>query len=175
MKRSNQFAIALAVFSASAVPTLAQDVLPSSGDSFTIYGEVEDWTIYLDNDRGTCLAERSDIEGNVIQMGLTKDQKYGYVGVFTKADIDTKGRQEIAIAVDGEVFAGESHGIKSKKLGGEYSGGYILTNNPDMVTAIANGKTLVAFPEKTGAFTVDLTGTKRAIEEARKCTQEATG
>lgn len=164
------FAAALVISAGSAA--LAADPIPSSGDTFTIYSEVEGWTVYSDTSTGTCLVEKTDEMGNAVQMGLTKDQAYGYLGVFTTADVDIKKGQEIVVAVDGSVFTGEGTGIKSKKLKGDYSGGYLLTNNPNFVSAIENGQKMVAFPEKTGAFTVDLTGTKKAIEAARKCNME---
>lgn len=166
------FVAATTLFSAE---VLASEVLPSSGDAFTAYSEVENWTIYSDATTGTCLAERADGEGNVLQMGLTKDHGYGYIGVFTTADVKIKSKQDVSIAIDGSVFTGESHGIKSKKLVGDYKGGYILANNPDFIKAIEEGHELVAFPQKTGAFVVDLSGTKRAIEETRKCNMETSG
>ena len=44
----------------------------------------------------------------------------------------------------------------------------MVTNNP-FVNAIANGKELVAFPEQTGVLVVNLTGTKKAIEQIEAC------
>ena len=146
--------------------------IPQSSDGFTVYNEVEDWTVYADADTKTCLVERVDDLGNVMQMGVTKDHDYAYVGIFTLADVKIRKKEDIAIAVDGTIFLGESHGLKSKKLQGDYKGGYVLTNNPDMVTAIAEGSVLIAFPEDPVAFIIDLTGTKKAIEEARKCNAE---
>lgn len=175
MKTAQTLGAILTVTSVYGTVALASGVLPSSGDAFTVYSEVENWTIYSDSTTGTCLTERADSEGNVVQMGLTKDHSYGYIGVFTTADVEIKSKQDVAIAVDGSVFAGESHGIKSKKLVGDYKGGYILADNPDFINAIENGSELVAFPEKTGAFVVDLSGTKRAIEETRKCNMEIAG
>jgi hypothetical protein len=144
--------------------------IPQSSDSMSVYKEMGEWTVYADATRGTCLAERVDSESNVMQMGLTQTEGFGYVGVFTTGDLDVERSQGLAIAVDGQVFVGNSHGIRSKQIeGGNHSGGYIITNNPNLVNAIANGKTLVAFPEKSAAFEVDLTGTKAAIEEIRAC------
>jgi hypothetical protein len=144
--------------------------IPQSGDSFSVYKQMGQWTVYADATSGSCLAERVDDEGNVMQMGLTKNQAATYVGVFTAAEMDFEKEQEIAISVDGQVFLGKSHGIRSKDLAGGQSGGYIVTNNADLVNAIAEGQTLVAFPEKRGVFEVDLTGTKVAIEAIRTCT-----
>jgi hypothetical protein len=153
----------------------ADSPIPKSGDSFTVYEEMAQWTVYADATSGSCLAERVDTAGNVMQMGLTRDQAAAYVGVFTAADMEFKAEQEIAIAVDGQVFVGEVHGIRSKTLSGGQSGGYVITNNPDLVNAIAEGQILVAFPEERGIFKVDLTGTKAAIAAIRACTAGLAG
>uniref|UniRef100_UPI00261EE224 hypothetical protein n=1 Tax=uncultured Ruegeria sp. TaxID=259304 RepID=UPI00261EE224 len=127
------------------------------------------WTVYADNDSGTCLIEKVFESGNVMQMGLTKNQKHGYLGVFTQADIDIKNREKIEIAIDDFVYEGRAKGIKSKKLADGYSGGYIVVKDANMATAVAEGQTLIAFPKKSANFVVDLTGTKKAMEEGRKC------
>ncbi len=153
----------------------AADPIPESSDSLSEYKQMGEWTIYADATRGSCLAERVGPEGNVMQMGLTQNQSDAYVGVFTPAKMDFDRSQPIEIAVDGQVFEGRSHGIRSRKLGGEYFGGYIVTNNPNLINAIAEGSELVAFPERKGLFVIDLTGTKVAIEEVRTCTAELAG
>lgn len=149
--------------------------IPQSGDSFSLFKKSGEWTVYADATSGSCLAERVDADGNVLQMGLVRDEAAAYVGVFTATKVEFKREQEIAIAVDGRIFLGEAHGMRSKDTVGGQSGGYVVTNNPDLVNAIAEGRTLVAFPEKTGAFEVDLTGTKVAIEEIRTCTAGLSG
>ena len=164
------FSATLMLAAGSAAHALeVSDIVPASSDSLKLYKEVGDWTVYADADRGSCLIERSDDDGNAMQMGLTKDQSATYVGVFTQKETDIKPKQAIAIAVDGMVYAGESYGIRSGKLQDNYSGGYVLSDDPDFVTAIAEGRELIAFPEKPWFFVVDLTGTKRAIDEAKNC------
>lgn len=176
MKLSSRIAAATALTLASTTVYAASDSpIPSSSDNFTIFKDLGDWTVYADANTRTCLAERADEVGNVFQMGLTKDHQYGYVGVFTLADVTIPSSQEIAIIVDGQMFAGKAFGLKSKKLKGDYAGGYALTDSQELVDAIANGQTLIAFPEKEGLFVVDLTGTKRAIEATRACNMEIAG
>ena len=170
MKRISLLATALVTLSASAA--LASGPVPESSDSLSVFSKNGEWTIYADNSRNTCLAERVGDSGNVIQMGIMPSQTEGYVGVFTKADVKVAPKQPIEIAVDGSVFVGEARGLVSLGLSKEYKGGYVVSNSPDFVDAIANGRELIAFPDGPGAFIVDLTGTKRAIEQIRKC-QEA--
>lgn len=159
-----------AVFSClSATIALASDPLPPGDDGFIVYSEVGDWTVYVDKAREACLIERADADGNAVQMGLSKNHKHAYVGVFTLADIDVHTRQKVEIMVDGAVFEGRAHGVKSHKLVGDYKGGYVLVKDENMVTAIQQGYEMIVFPKKDFAFVVDLTGTKDAIDEARKC------
>jgi hypothetical protein len=158
-----------------ALPALANDPVPPGDDPFAVFSEVEGWTVFSDAARGSCLIEAVDEAGNVVQMGLTPDAQYGYVGVFTLADVDIRNKQMVEIDIDGAIFTGEARGIKASHLAGDYQGGYILANNPNFGDAIANGRTMLVFPEKTAAFAVNLDGTKAAIAEARKCTTELFG
>ncbi|MEO4042950.1 hypothetical protein AAFN47_15210 [Hoeflea sp. CAU 1731] len=145
------------------------DIVPASGDTLVVYKQSGDWTVYSDADRGSCLIERSDDDGNAMQMGMTKDLSAVYVGVFTQKDAKIAPQTPIAIAVDGKVYAGESYGVRSGELKGNYSGGYVLSNDPGFVEAIAKGHELLAFPDKPWFFIIDLTGTFKAIEAAREC------
>ncbi len=169
MRLTHMLSIATAALVATSAAGLARSPVPAEDDTFTVYGEAGDWTIYSVAELDSCVIERADDSGNVIQMGLTKNHKHGYIGVFTLADIDIKRKQRVEIDIDGYVFEGKARGIKSKKLQGDYSGGYIEVKDPNLATAVAEGQTLIAFPKKTGAFMVDLTGTKKAMEEGRKC------
>lgn len=164
-----KFALATAFTSLSATAVLASDPIAPGDDGFTEYSTVGDWTVYVDVERQSCLIEAVDSNMNVVQMGLTKNHKHGYIGVFTLADIDIKNKQKVFVDIDGVVFEGKAKGLKTKKLKGDYSGGYLVVKDGNLVTAIAEGQTMIVFPKKTAAFVVDLTGTKKAMEEGRKC------
>lgn len=145
------------------------DIVPAFDDELETYKEVGDWTVIANKTRGDCLIERSDDVGNAMQMGLVKDGSAVYLGVFTTRPADIQPDTPIQIAVDGQVYVGEAYGIKAGTVSGDYKGGYVLSQDPAFVNAIAQGRELVAFPENTGVFIVDLTGTKRAIDEAMAC------
>ncbi|WP_170332539.1 hypothetical protein [Ruegeria arenilitoris] len=152
----------------------SSDVIPSENDTFTNWGEESGWTIFVDETRGSCLIERMDENQNVVQMGLTKDHEMGYLGVFTKNDIGLKGKkEEIILSLDGNLYSAEAH-KKTKHLAEGYTGGYILANNPQFVDDVMKKYDMTVFPEKEFAFTVNLDGTLKAIEAARKCNQEQT-
>ncbi len=154
----------------------AQSAIPPGDDGFTGYGTVEGWNIFVDNACKTCLIETIDPVGNVVQMGLTEDRGMGYVGVFTKADIGAKkGKtEEVAILIGENMYIGESTQMKGNITDG-YSSGYVLSDNPQFVQDLANQYEMVVFPEQDYAFTVNLDGTKKAIEAAAACNQEQLG
>ncbi len=47
---------------------MAADPLPPGDDGFTVYGEHQGWTILVDVERGSCLIQSTDKDGNVVQM-----------------------------------------------------------------------------------------------------------
>lgn len=173
MTFSRMVIAASSAFCLSAGAALASDgVLPSSDSVFTKWGETEGWTIYQDETRNSCLAERVDDAGNVLQMGLTADHALGYIGVFTKADIGlTGGKEKLLIAIDGDLYEGEAQ-QKSKHLAEGYTGGYVVSNDADFVTDVMKKYEMVVMPEHEGAFIINLDGTFKAIEESRKCNAE---
>ncbi len=144
-----------------------------SADTFLKYGEVEGWKVFIDQDKKSCLIEAVDEAENVVQMGLTEDRGVGYVGVFTKAKTNIKAgeKEAVAILIGDNIYVGEATGMKGNITKG-YSGGYVLSDDPQFAEDIAKKEVMIVFPEKEFAFTVDLTGTYKAMEMARKCNQE---
>ncbi len=152
----------------------ASDVLPSKDSTFTSWGEESGWTIYVDEGRGACLIERVDENANVVQMGLTKDHAFGYLGVFTQ-NAEVKNRKKpIVLSLDGNLYSADAK-PKTKNLADGYVGGYFLTNNPGFVDDVMKKYDMIVFPEDSYAFTVSLDGTLKAIEAARKCNMEQNG
>lgn len=148
----------------------AGDVLPKDNATFTKWGEVEGWTVFIDESRGTCLIERVDANGNVVQMGLTSNHKFGYLGVFTKADVKPKNNT-VHLSLDGKQYYGDADAQK-KRLADGYKGGYILANNPNFVEDVMKKYVMTVYPEDANTFDVSLDGTFKAIEAARKCNEE---
>ena len=163
-------AVSAALF--ATVSFASNDVLPSQDAVFEKWGDAEGWNIFVDTSRGSCLIERTDENANVVQMGLTADHSMGYLGVFTKADIDLKGKKEaIVIAFEDNIYSTEAYKL-NKHLPEGYKGGYFLVDNAQFVDDVMKKRTMVVFPEKEYAFAVNLDGTFKAIEAARKCNEE---
>jgi hypothetical protein len=142
-------------------------------DKFAFYDTVDGWNVFKDNEKLSCFIEKSDEMSNVVQMGLTKDRSIAYVGVFTKQETNIKKGEtgEIGILIGENVYFGESTGMRGNITEG-YSGGYILSDNPQFVEDVAKQYVMTVFPETNFAFTINLDGTLKAIEAARTCTAD---
>lgn len=170
-----RIALSAALAGLLAAPVFASDILPSADDVFTKWGEAEGYTIYADQTKGSCLAERIDDVNNVLQMGLSADREFGYLGVFTQNPIGTlKNGDPIVLSLDGEIFEAEAR-TKTGNLPDGYQGGYVLTNNPAFVEAVQRKYEMIVFPEDDFAFGINLDGTFVAIEELRKCQADISG
>jgi hypothetical protein len=142
-------------------------------EKFLKYGEVEGWKVFIDQEKKSCLIEAVDASENVVQMGLTADKSVGYLGVFTKGETTVKAgdTEAVAILIGDNLYIGEAMGLRGNITSG-YSGGYVLSDDPQFAKDIAQQYEMVVFPEKEYAFTVDLAGTKKAMEMARACNEQ---
>jgi hypothetical protein len=164
-------ATSLAVSAATAVHA-QENPLPKASDTLVQFGQdIEGWTVYANKTRGDCLIVRSFGPGSV-QMGVAADHSVGYLGVFTQVDIGIQnGIKEIFVDIDGHLYAGVATTTTGQLKGG-YSGGYIMTDNPDFKRDVAKKYTMTVFPQTAGAFVVDLKGTYKAMAAGRKCLSE---
>ena len=145
----------------------------AAAGSYEKYGKVEGWNVFVDTEKMSCLIQKSDDLGNMVQMGLMADRSIGYLAIFTKSEVELKAgdKKEIAVLLGDNLYFGEVKGTPRNEAMG-LNGGYIVTDDPQFVEDIAKQYTMIAFPEKAYAFAVDLTGTYKAIEMARKCNSE---
>lgn len=148
----------------------------ATADTFLKYGETEGWNVYIDEDKKSCLIEAVDGAENVVQMGLTDDRAVGYLGVFTKGETTIKKdeTETVAILIGENLYVGEVKGMRGNITEG-YSGGYVVSDDPQFAKDIAQQYVMTVFPQKEYAFTIDLAGTKKAMELARECNQQQIG
>jgi hypothetical protein len=154
------------------MPVQAQNPLPRASDELVKYGDVEGWTVYRNQTRGDCLIVR-EIGSGAVQMGVTANKEVGYLGVFTTQDIGLRdgNMSQIFVDIDGNLYEGVATSTSGELKGG-YSGGYILTNNPEFRRDVAKKYEMTVFPQTAGAFVVDLKGTYRAMAMGHKCLTE---
>ncbi|KQY10491.1 hypothetical protein ASE23_28640 [Rhizobium sp. Root73] len=169
MKTFLTFIAATALALSSAMTAYAQTPVPTANDALVKYGEVEGWTVYANQTRGDCLIVRDFGLGSV-QMGVTVNEEVGYLGVFTKADLGLQNaaKSEVFVSIDGHLYAGIATATHGELKGG-YSGGYILSDDPNFKRDLAKKYEMLVFPETKGAFAVDLKGTYKAMALGAKC------
>jgi len=145
---------------------------PAFADKFVGYGAVEGWNVYVDTEKKSCMIETKDDLDNVVQMGLTEERDVAYIGIFTKdkTNIQRGFKKEIAILLGENLYLGEVTGMRGNITKG-YSGGYVLTDDPQVIEDIAKEHVMVVFPEEEFSFIVNLSGTYKALELARECAQ----
>ncbi len=160
---------------ASAVLAAALSTTAASADTFEKYGEVEGWKVFIDNEKNSCLIEAVDAAENVVQMGLTEDRGVAYVGVFTKAKTRIKkdAKKAVVIAIGDNLYFGQSTGMRGNITKG-YTGGYVLSDDPQFVEDLARQYVMVVFPDEAYTFAVDLAGTFEAIKMAKACNKALT-
>ena len=144
-------------------------------DTFERYGEVEGWKVFVDKEKKSCLIEAVDDAENVVQMGLT-DEDYLYLGVVTKQEVDFENGQAeaIKIVIGDTTYSGHSNTLRGN-LSNNYAGGYVYSTSPQFAEDLARQYTAEVFPEKSYAFTIDLTGTLKAMTMGRECQQAQSG
>ena len=174
MKKISRAIAAILVLGAAPVLAADEDVLPLETDKIADYRDAGEWMVRENKTRGTCFISRSDAAGNLVQMGLTKNTEYGYIGIFKKDANLTEGDEMVAIVVNGNLYVG-----KARKLihgaSGDYKGGYILANDKQVRLDLESADEMIVFPESPYTVAVDLKGVRNAIYEARKCTRELQG
>jgi len=163
---------ACATLSSAATAQESVAILPSADSVFTKWGEESGWTIYADRTRNSCLIERVDEFENVVQMGVTEITSIGYMGVFTKSDIELEdGVDPVAVAFDDEIFVGTAQTLTDHLPEG-YKGGYIVTDDPEFVDLVRRKYEMVVFPNQDYALIINLDGSLKAIDAARDCFAE---
>lgn len=145
----------------------------AGADTFLKYGEIEGWKVFIDQEKKSCLIEAVDSAENVIQMGLTDDRSVGYLGVFTKAEtnIQKDAKEAVAILIGENIYIGDATGMRGNITKG-YSGGYVLSDDPQFAKDLAQQYEAIVFPEKEYSFVINLAGTKKAMEMARECNEK---
>ena len=172
MKKISQALTVVMTLTAAPVLAADEDVLPLNTDEIAKHRNVGKWTVHENRTRGTCFISRSDDAGNLVQMGLTKNTEYGYIGIFKKGADVTEEDEMVEVFINENLYVGSArklvHGAS-----GDYKGGYIMANDKQVRLDLERAREMVVFPESPYTVTVDLTGgVRNAIYEARECTRK---
>lgn len=153
----------LAVSTASATATSAAEI--------TKWATVSGWEILIDPDAGNgCLMQKTLDEGTRVRIGAVPQRDGGFISVANPSweAVADDTTSTLTFNFDGELFAGDAVAIND----GDLHGNYAFFNNPEFVSDISKRRNMIVSDDDKDLATVDLTGTKKAVDAVLKCQKE---
>lgn len=135
-------------------------------------GFVHGWNLMVDPSFGNgCLIQNVYQDLSVVRLGFDVETKRGYFAVFNRSWGDIKAGQTYPVRfdLDGQSFDAVATGMRSGKV----PGAVVFFDDREFVHAIAQRKRMTVYGQ-TGqqVMAIDLSGTAKALEYARKCQDE---
>jgi len=146
----------------------SSELLADTEDALQPWGQSGDWTILVDPDVGNgCLIQKDFDEGFRIRLGYVPDRQGGFFAALSEdwGHVEPGSTGLVRFISDQDKFAGEVEGIED----GEMRGGWAFFNNPEFAEELARRLSITVIGPNDGEFDIDLTGSARAIQEARRC------
>jgi len=132
-------------------------------------GFVSGWNVMVDPDMGNgCLIQTVYEDYSVVRIGYDMTTNRGYFVVFNKAWGDVKKGEtyDIAFDLDGKKFDAKATGFVLNKV----PGAGVFFDDRNFVDAIAQRKVMTVYGRAgQEVMAIDLKGSAKAIEYARKC------
>ena len=149
--------------------------LPALSQGLIDKGFVSGWNVMVDPNFGNgCLIQTVYQDLSVVRIGYDNRQKRSYFVVFNKAWGDIKEGQTYPITfdLDGKKFNATAHGFRLDRV----PGAGVFFDDPNFVNSIAQKKGMKVYnPAGELVMAVDLTGSSKAIDYARKCQAQQGG
>jgi hypothetical protein len=135
-------------------------------------GFVAGWNVMVDPAFGNgCLIQTIFADYSVVRLGFDATNNRGYFVVFNKAwgKIEAGGKYNITFDLDGQRFDAVATGFYLGKV----PGAGVFFQDRDFVYAIAKKQGMTVY-DAAGevVMAIDLTGSNKAIEYARKCQKQ---
>lgn len=135
-------------------------------------GFVHGWNLLVDPSFGNgCLIQNVYQDLSVVRLGYDATQNRGYFVIFNKAwgNIEEEKKYNITFDLDGEKFDAVATGFYLDKV----PGAGVFFKDRNFVHAIAQKKVLTVYNEAgEQVMAIDLTGSAKALEYARRCQEE---
>jgi len=135
-------------------------------------GFVAGWNVMVDPDMGNgCLIQTVYQDFSVVRIGFDMTHNRGYFVVFNKAWGDVKKGEifDINFDLDGKKFDAKATGFVLNKV----PGAGVFFDDRNFVDTIAQRRVMTVFGQKgQKVMAIDLKGSDKAIEYARKCQAE---
>lgn len=135
-------------------------------------GMVHGWNLMVDPAFGNgCLIQTVYQDLSVVRLGFDATEKRGYFAVFNRnwGEIEPGQTYNIRFALDGQNFDAFATGFRHEKI----PAAVVFFTDPGFVHAIAQHRDMTVYGQ-TGqeVMAIDLAGTSKALEYARKCQDE---
>lgn len=132
------------------------------------WGTVGDWAIKVEPEAGNgCLMEKYYDNGVLLQFGLLPLRDGGFFAAYSEAwdFIEAGNTAPVAFKFDGIEFNGEVEGYIVEP----WFGGFVFTNNPELVYDFAKKREMTVTAGENPPLTMDLDGTLAGVEELIRC------
>ncbi|WP_428925441.1 hypothetical protein [Marinibacterium sp. SX1] len=129
---------------------------------------VGDWEIKVDENAGNgCLMEKTFDNGILLQFGLLPLRDGGFFAAYNEGwtFIEEGKTAPVKFHFDGIEFNGESEGY----ISGPWLGGFVFTNNPELVYDFAKKTEMTVTAGDNAPVTLSLDGTLAGVEELINC------
>lgn len=141
---------------------------PCAASAAEVWKDLGEWQVLVDTrDASKCYASRTVDDGTEIQIGAEPTLDGGFFAVYNAAwtHVEDGLQSEIEFDFGTSRFGGEVFG----KIENGVPGGYAFFNNPAFVQDFARKQTVTVKGKSGTEFTLDLTGTSRAIRAVLAC------
>jgi hypothetical protein len=133
---------------------------------------VHGWQVMVDPAFGNgCLIQNVYEDLSVVRLGFDALDKRGYFTVFHKGwgEIRQGQTYDVTFDLDGQTYKAVAHGFRHQKV----PAAVVFFEDRNFINAIADKQVMTVFGQ-TGAkvMVIDLTGSAKALEYARKCQDE---
>lgn len=132
-------------------------------------GMVAGWNVMVDPQMGNgCLIQTIFEDLSVVRLGYDATHNRGYFVVFDKdwGQIKEGGNYPITFDLDGETFNATATGFRMDRV----PGAGVFFDDRAFIDAIAQKHTMTVFNSAgTPVIAIDLAGSAKALEYARKC------
>lgn len=143
--------------------------LPAVGETFRLYEQAGDWFIFINDNSGTCLAEKFDANMNAVQFGRTADATGDtFLAVYAQLPEEyRRGRQKATLTVGDLSNTGKLS--KRQRSGQAYTGAYVKSTSYDFITDAAYATSTVKMGPTEIETTLSLEGSAEALAATRAC------
>ncbi|MBB95070.1 MAG: hypothetical protein CML68_10755 [Rhodobacteraceae bacterium] len=165
-----------AVAALAASVALAEDAkLPAEGDAVYPYGHSGAWYVFADTTGGTCMTEKVDDAGNVVQIGMTKDGEHAYLAVYALIPEDLREKREKITITAGDMTHTGRISRWKRHNADAYSGGVLTSDTFDFAAQAETVTEIITFPNEQIEITISLEGSAEAITLTKECIAAQTG